>query len=235
MFGPGWQGHCPQCPGLQDKKFKKRLTLGIVYKATWQPDCVQKNVEKFCTNQKFVDRYVFNSSFCRKTVVTECQASRRDWTEWFNASNSYKHVVAGKSFADVVRANLGRGQATPLVGTQVASKPGEPLELFKEGVMLSDNTPHHAHRQEIRSCKTTKNEHIIVCNNRFEPLMEENLFSDDFDMLECEIQAVGTVPGDTGQTVSSYHSKNYDCDKFDKALIKKRVDPGVIRHAKELF
>ena len=106
--------------------------------------------------------------FCRKTVVTECQASRRNWTEWFNASNSYKPVVAGKSFADVVRANLcqkGRGQATPLVGTQVASKPGEPLELFKEGVKLSDNTPHHAHRKEIRSCKTTKNgpsEHLIV-------------------------------------------------------------------------
>ena len=87
---------------------------------------------------------------------------------------------AGKSFADVVRANLGqkdRGQATPLVGTQVASKPGEPLELFKEGVKLSHNTPHHAPRKEIRSCKTTKNcssENIIVCNNRFEPLMEEN-------------------------------------------------------------
>ena len=126
----------------------------------------------------------------------------------------------------MVRANFGQKgcrQATPLVGTQVASKPGEPLELFKEGVKLSDNTPHHAHRKEIRSCKTTKNgpsEHIIVCNNRFEPLMEENLFSDDFDMLECEIQAVGTVPGDTGQTVSSYHSENLqDCDKFDKALV----------------
>ena len=81
MFFPGWQGQCPQCLRLQDKKFKKRLTLGIVNKATWQPDCVQKNVVKFCTNQKFVDRHVFNSSFCRKTVVTECQASRRDWTE----------------------------------------------------------------------------------------------------------------------------------------------------------
>ena len=33
--------------------------------------------------------------------------------------------------------------------------------------------------------------------------MEENLFSDDFDMLEYEMQAVHTVPGDTGQTVSS--------------------------------
>ena len=44
--------------------------------------------------------------------------------EWFNASNSHKPVVAGKSFADVIRANLGQkghGQATPLVGTQVAS------------------------------------------------------------------------------------------------------------------
>ena len=160
------------------------------------------------------------------------EASRRDWTEWFNASNSCKPVVAGKSFADVVRANLGqkgRGQATPLVGTQVASKPGKPLELFKEDVKLSHNTPHHALRKEIRSCKTTKNgpsENIIVCNNRFEHLMEENLFSDD-------LQAVHTVPGDTGQTVSSYHSENLqDCDKFDRALLKKRVDPSVIRQAK---
>ena len=54
-----------------------------------------------------------------------------------------------------------------------------------------------------------------------------------FDMLEYEIQAVDTVPGDTGQTVSSFHNENLqDCDKFDKALLKKRVDPGVIRQAK---
>ena len=209
------------------KKFKKRLTLGIVDKATWQPDCVQDNAKIFCINQKFVERHVFNSSFCRKTVVTECQASRREWTEWFNTSNSYKPVVAGKSFADVVRANLGQkghGQVTPLVGTQVASKLGEPLELFKEDVKLSHNTLHHAPRQEIRSCKTTKNcpnENIIVCNNRFAPLMEENLFSDDFDMLECEIQAVDTAPANTGPTVSSFHNENLlDCDKFDKALLK---------------
>ena len=86
----------------------------------------------------------------------------------------------------------------------------------------------------VKPQKNGPSEHIIVCNNRFEPLMEENLFSDDFNMLECEIQAVGTVPGDTGQTVSSYHSENLqDCDKFDKALLKKRVDPGVIRQAKK--
>ena len=139
----------------------------------------------------------------------------------------------------MVRANLGqkgRGQATPLVGTQVASKSGEPLELFKEDVKLSYNTPHHAPSKESRSCKTNENgpsDNIIVCNNRFEPLMDENLFSDDFDMLECEIQAVDAVPGHTGQTVSSYHNENLqDCDKFDKALLKKRVHPGVIRQAK---
>ena len=118
--------------------------------------------------------------------------------EWFNASNSHKPVIAGKSFADVVRANLdqkGHGQATPLVGTQVASKPGEPLELFKEGVKLSHNIPHQPFKKKTRSCKTTKNcpsENVIVCKNRFEPLMEEGLFLDDFDTLECEIQAVGT-------------------------------------------
>ena len=159
--------------------------------------------------------------------------------EWFNASNIYKPVVADKSFANVVRANLGQkghGQAIPLVGTQVASKPGEPLELFKEGVKLSHNIPHQALKQKTRSCKTTNNcpsENIIECNNRFEPLMEEGLFLDDFDMLECEIQAVDTALGDTGQTVSSYYNENLqDGDKFDKALLKKRVDPGVIMQTK---
>ena len=52
-------------------------------------------------------------------------------------------------------------------------------------------------------------------------------------MLECEIQAVDTVTGYTGQTLSSFHNKNLlDCDKFDKALLKKRVDPSVIMQAK---
>ena len=220
---------------MQNQKFKNRLTLGIFDKATWQPDCVQENDVNYCKNQKFVDRHVSNSSFCRKTVLTECQAFRRKWMEWFNVSNSYKPVVAGKSFADVVRTNLGQkghGQATPLVGTQVASKPGEPPELFKEGVKLSYNTPHHALKQKAKPCKTTKNnpnDNFIVCNNRFEPLMEENLLSGDFDMVECEIQAVDTVPCDT---VSSFHNENLqDCDKFEKALLKK-VDPGVIMQAK---
>ena len=148
----------PTVPWTARQKIQKRLTLGIVDEATWQPDCVQENVVNFCTNQKFVDRHVFNSSCCRKTVVTECQASRNDWMELFNASNSYKPVVAGKSFADVVRANLGQKghrQATPLVGTEVASKPGEPLELFKEDVKLSHNIPHQALKQKTRSCKTT--------------------------------------------------------------------------------
>ena len=52
-------------------------------------------------------------------------------------------------------------------------------------------------------------------------------------MLECEIQAVDNVSGDTGQTVSSYYNENWqDRNKFDKALLKKIVDPGVIRQAK---
>ena len=59
---------------------KKRLTLGIVDNATWQPDCVQNSDVNFCKNNKFVDRHVFNSSLCRKTVFTECQASRKEWT-----------------------------------------------------------------------------------------------------------------------------------------------------------
>ena len=104
-----------------------------------------------------------------------------------NVSNSYKPVVSGKSFADVVRANFGqkgRGQARPLVGTQVASKPGEPLELFKEDVKLSHNIAHHAAKKKARSCHTTinsKDDNSIVCINRFEPLMGEDLIIDDFD------------------------------------------------------
>ena len=108
---------------------------------------------------------MFNSFCCRKTVVTECQASRNEWMEWFNASNSHKPVVACKSFADVVRTNLsqkGHGQATSLVGTQVASKSGEPLELFKEGVKLSHNMPHQPLKQKPRSCKTTKNVQVKI-------------------------------------------------------------------------
>ena len=211
----------------------------MVEKVIQQPDCVQENDVNYCKKKQFVDRFVFNSSVCRKTVFTECQASRKDWTEWFNVSNSYKPVVSGKSFADVVRANLGqkgRGQATPLVGTQVASKPGEPLEFFKESVKLSHNTPHHAVKHKAKFCKTTrnnKNENILVCNNTFEPLTEENLISDDLDILENEIQAVDTGPGDTGQISSSFKNEQLqDCDKFDIALLKKKVDPNVIRQAK---
>ena len=101
------------------------------------------------------------------------------------------------------------------------------LSCSRKVLKLSHNMPHQPLKQKPRSCKTTKNcpsKNIIVCKNRFEPLMEEGLFLDDFDTLECEIQAVGTAPGDTGQNVSSYHNENWQhCDKFDKALLKKRV------------
>ena len=50
--------------------------------------------------------------------------------------------------------------------------------------------------------------------------MEENLLSDDFYMLECESQAVDTVPGDTGQTVSSFHNENLLVTNFVTNLIK---------------
>ena len=62
----------------------------------------------------------------------------------------------------------------------------------------------------------------IFCNIRFEPLTEENLISDDLDMLENEIQAVDTGPGDTGQISSSFINEQLQvCDKFDIALLKK--------------
>ena len=86
------------------------------------------------------------------------------------------------------------------------------------------------HKHKAKSYKTTRNnqnDNFIVCTNRFEPLMEENLLSDDLEMLECEIQAVDTAPGDTGQTLSLFHNERLqDCDKFDKALLKKRVHPS---------
>ena len=111
------------------------------------------------------------------------------------------------------------------MGTQVASKPGEPLELFKEDVKLSHEIAHHAFKKKARSHNTainSQNDNSIVCRNRFEPLMELDLLLDDFDMLESEIQAMDTVPGDTGQTL-----------KFDKTLIKKKVDPSVCRNRLE--
>ena len=80
----------------------------MVDRATWQPDCAQKDVIVHCKSKKIVDRYVVNGSFCTKTVYTECQASRKEWSEWYSSSNSYKPVVSGISFADVVRANLGQ-------------------------------------------------------------------------------------------------------------------------------
>ena len=195
---------------------KKRLTLGIVEMATEQPDCVQENDVNYCKKKQFVDRYVFNCSVCRKTVF------RKEWTGWFNVNNSYKPVVSGKSFADVVRANLGqkgRGQATPLVGTQVASKPGEPLELFKENVKLSHN------KKKAKFCKTTRNnqnDNFLVCNNRFEPLTEENLIADDLDMLENEIQAVDTGPGDTGQVLSSFQNEQLQDCKIQHIIVKEK-------------
>ena len=192
-----------------------------------------------CKNKKFSHRYVFNSSCCRKNVVTECRASTRDWIQWFNESNSYKPVVPGKSFADVVRANLGQkgqGQAAPLVGTQVASIQGEPLGLFKEDVQLSSNLSHHAKNSKARGCKTStthQNQNVITCSNRFEPLMEENLLLDEFDMYDHDIQAVDTISGDTGHSCSlpqNVNLQNYD--NFDQALAKKRVDLSVIQEMK---
>ena len=51
----------------------------------------------------------------------------------------------------MVRANLdqkGHGQARPLLDTQVASKLGEPLQLFKEDVKLFHNIAHHASKKK---------------------------------------------------------------------------------------
>ena len=63
------------CPGLQNKKLKKCLTLGMVNKTTWRPDCIQKD-EVDLKSTKFVYRQVYNSSFLRQTLRNECQASR---------------------------------------------------------------------------------------------------------------------------------------------------------------
>ena len=55
---------------------------------------------------------------------------------------------------------------------------------------------------------------------------------EDFDRLEHEIKAVDTVPGSAGQTMGLVHDKNWEnSDNFDKTLVKKKVDPNVIRQA----
>ena len=81
--------------------------------------------------------------------------------------------------------------------------------MFKKEVTFFYNIPHNAHKHKAKSCKITRNnakDNFIVCSNRLKPLMEENLLSDDLEMLECEIQAVDTAPGNTGQTLRSYHN-----------------------------
>ena len=197
-------------------------------------DCVQNDVVLHCKSISKSKFYALNSSSCRKTVYSECQASRRECNEWYTTSNSYKPVVCGTSFADVVKANLGQkgqGQARPLVGTQVESKSGEPLELFKEDAKMSYNAAHHANKKQTTSYGTTKSnsnvnklplDSSIVCTNKFKPLMGEDSMFDDFDMLDLDIQAGDTVTGDAGHIMSSAHDQNsQNWDKFDKALVKK--------------
>ena len=41
----------------------KKVTLGMVDKVKWQPDCVQKDDSIWCKNKNCCDRNVFNSSF----------------------------------------------------------------------------------------------------------------------------------------------------------------------------
>ena len=49
-------------------------------------------------------------------------------------------------------------------------------------------------------------------------------------MFDLDIQAGDTVAGDAGRSMSSVHDPNTrNWDKFDKALVKKRVNPSVIR------
>ena len=138
-------------PWIAKQKFKKRLTLGIVDKATWQPDCFQKDDVNCHKNKMFLIGMCLIVLFVGKLYLLNVP-SRREWTGWSNVKNSYKPVVS-VLFADVIRDNLGHkghGQARPLVGTQVVSKPGEPLALFKEDVKLSYNA-HHALKKKARS------------------------------------------------------------------------------------
>ena len=118
-------------------------------RATRQPGYVQKQCT-FDDSVKFIARHVYNSSFCRKTVHNECQAFRGVLGDWYNTSSRYKPVIPGTSFSDVVKINLvkkGYRQAGPLVGTQLVSKSGEPLELVKQATMLSYDSSHANQRK----------------------------------------------------------------------------------------
>ena len=55
---------------------------------------------------------------------------------------------------------------------------------------------------------------------------------DDFDMFNLDIQGSDAVAGDAGQSMGPVHDKHtQNWDKFDKTLVKKRVDLSVIRQA----
>ena len=74
MFCIGWQGQCPQCPGLQTKTSKKRVTLGMVNTAQLQPDYVQDQVPEEKLSSQYSCRYVYNSSVKQSILVNEIAA-----------------------------------------------------------------------------------------------------------------------------------------------------------------
>ena len=53
------QGQCPQCPGLQTKMSKKRVTLGMVNAAQLQPDYVQDQVPEEKFSSQYSCRYIY--------------------------------------------------------------------------------------------------------------------------------------------------------------------------------
>ena len=109
------------------------------------------------------------------------------------------------------------------------------LSCSRRMLKLSHSIAHHASKKKARSYYTTvnsKDDNFMVCKNRFQPLMVEELIMEDFDKLEHEIQAVDIVPGSAAQTMGSVHDKNWEnWANFDKALVKKKVDSNVIRKA----
>ena len=116
------------------------------------------------------------------------------------------------------------------MGTQVASKPGEPLELVKEDIKLSHDTSHHANKRKSRLNHTSKcksNESVFIsCQNRFEPLMGSDSMDDDFDTISLDTHACDAVTYDAEQSMDfSEIQSTGDWDKFDKELAEKKLIP----------
>ena len=149
-------------------------------------------------------------------------------------------MVPGTSFADVVKINLaqkGHRKAGPLVGTQVASKSGEPLELFKEDTKLSYDTSHHANQRKPSLSHTLKSKKYAstasLCQNRFQSLTGSDSMNYDYETFDLKhLILCDTVTYDAEQSMALLRGQStLNWDTFARALVRKKVDPMIINQA----